>query len=260
MTITEQEICQLIISAEKRAGELILHAHHVMAEEKTDARNVVTEYDKKVQEMLIELLSAVLPDAHFFCEEMAHPDSLNAEHVFIIDPIDGTMNFVHGFGHSCISVGYMHNGKMAAGAVFNPYKNELFSAVNGQGAYLNGKKIRTASSSLAESVACVGTSPYNNGLTERTFDLIRKVFQNSLDIRREGAAALDLCSIASGRAGLYFELELSFWDYAAGMLIATEAGARCCTISGENLPLDGKKTSVLAGTPHAVQDFLELDQ
>ena len=234
----------------------MLHARHIMAEEKTDPRNVVTEYDRKVQQHMISALSAFLPQAHFFCEEMAHPDSLNVEHVFIIDPIDSTMNFVHGFGHSCISCAYVCSGLPTAGAVYNPYRDELFSAVKGEGAFLNGRRISAPDVPLRRSVTCFGSSPYNPHLTEKTFALLRKVYDESLDIRREGAAALDLCSVAAGRAGLFYELELSVWDYAAGALIAEEAGARCCTVSGEPLPYDGSKSSVVAGTAQSVHTFL----
>ena len=255
--MTNQQIHDLICAAECEAGELILHAHHIIAEQKTDIRNVVTEYDRRVQEYMIRALSAALPEAHFFCEEMSHPDSLGVEHVFIIDPIDGTMNFVHGFGHSCISTAYMHEGMIEVGVIFNPYRDELFSAIRGQGAFLNGRPIHAPDLPLKECVTCFGSSPYYEDLTEKTFYLIRRAFEESLDIRREGAAALDLCSVAAGRAGLFFELELSLWDYAAGALIAAEAGAVCCTVNGDPLPLDGQKSSVLAGTPLAVQKFLE---
>ncbi len=255
--MTVNEVADAVIAAERSAGELILHAHHIMAEEKTDPRNVVTAYDRKVQQSMIEALSALIPEAHFFCEEMSHPDSLNVEHVFIIDPIDGTMNFVHGFGHSCISCAYVRSGVPSAGVIYNPYRKELFSAVKGEGAFLNGRPISAPDLPLSQCVTCFGSSPYNDALMDRTFALLRKAHECSLDVRREGAAALDLCSVAAGRAGLFYELELSLWDYAAGAVIAQEAGARCCTATGEPLPYDGRKSSVLAGTPQSVNTFLE---
>ena len=116
-----QEMCSAIIAAEKQAAELVMHAHGVMAEKKTGRRDVVTEYDRKVQTLLMELLRKAAPQAHFFCEEMNEQDSLDAEQLFIIDPIDGTMNFVRGFNHSCISVAYAERGKLCASAVYNPY-------------------------------------------------------------------------------------------------------------------------------------------
>lgn len=257
--MTVQEVAKAIISAEREAGGLMLHARHIMAEEKTDPRNVVTEYDRKVQQHMINTLSALIPEAHFFCEEMAHPDSLNVEHVFIIDPIDGTMNFVHGFGHSCISCAYVRAGVPSAGVVYNPYRDEMFSAVKDEGAFLNGRRIQAPDLPLEQCVTCFGSSPYNDHLTDRTFALLRKAYTVSLDIRREGAAALDLCSVAAGRAGLFYELELSLWDYAAGAVIAEEAGAKCFTCEGEALPYDGRKSSVVAGTPQSVRTFLSWE-
>ena len=258
MDISAREICQAIITAEREAAQLMLHAHSVLAECKSSRRDVVTEYDRRVQDLLTERLSAAVPGAKFFCEENMLQDDLHAEHLFIIDPIDGTMNFVHGFHHSCISVAYASRGELKAGAVYNPYVDELFSAVKGGGAFLNGRPLRMADVPLSESVVCVGTSPYREELTERTFALMQQVFRASLDIRRQGTAALDLCSVAAGRAGLFFELSLSYWDYAAGSLLVEEAGGRCLTVDGAPLPFDESKSAILAGCPRAVEDFLAL--
>ena len=258
--LTAAKICEEIMAAEREAGECILHAHGILAENKTDHRNVVTEYDRKIQAMLMDRLSRAVPGARFFCEEDRQQDALDSEYVFIIDPIDGTMNFVRGFHHSCVSVGCLHRGELCAGAVFNPYMKEMFHAVRGAGAFLNGRPIRVDPAPLSESVVCVGTSPYSSTLTDLTFRTMEKVYRASLDIRREGSAALDLCSVAAGRAGLYFEEELSLWDYAAGVLLVREAGGHCCCVDGSELPLDGKKHSVLAGGKQAVTDFLALDK
>ena len=155
-------LCQAMMAAEREAAELILHAHGILAETKTDHRNVVTEYDRRVQELLMERLRAAVPDARFFCEESDQQDDLGAEHVFVIDPIDGTMNFVRGFQHSCISVALLSGGALWAGAIYNPYKKELFHAVRGVGAFLNGRPIQVDSAPLSETIVCVGPTPYRN--------------------------------------------------------------------------------------------------
>ena len=255
---TDNEILELICAAEKEAAALIMQAHHVISEHKSSGRDVVTEYDRRVQALLVERFSSAIADARFFCEENDKQDDLNAEHVFIIDPIDGTMNFVQQFNHSCISVAYMSHGVLRAAAVYNPYVDELFTAVLGQGAMLNGKAIHASDAPLSGSVVCCGTSPYNTQLAEKGFKLMKEVFLKSLDIRRQGSAALDLCSAASGRAGLYFELSTSLWDYAAGLLIVQEAGGLCLDCEGKPMPLDGSKSSVCAGSPEAVKEFLEI--
>ena len=253
-----RDILEKITAAQREASELMLHAHGILAEIKTGHRDVVTEFDKKVQELLIERLGAAVPGAAFFCEENSRRDSLTADSVFIIDPIDGTMNFVRGFHHSAISVAWMCRGELRAASVYNPYVQECFTALKGEGARLNGRPISASALPLSESVVCCGTAPYSPELAESTFELIKRAFIAGLDIRREGSAALDMCSAAAGRAGVYFEPSVSLWDIAAGMLIVSEAGGLCCRLDGSPLPLDGSKTSVLAGGEQAVKDFLAL--
>ena len=256
--MTDLEILELLCASEREAGTLMLEAHDILAERKTDRRDVVTEYDRRVQALLIERLSAALPEARFFCEENDRHDDLHAETVFIIDPIDGTMNFVRGFHHSCVSIACMHNGALRAAAIYNPYVDEIFTAVKNGGAFLNGRPIHASTEPLSQNLVCCGTAPYDQGLADRTFGLMKKAYLAGLDVRREGAAALDLCSVAAGRAGVYFELGLSLWDYAAGKLIVEEAGGVCCTMAGAPLPLDPSRPSVVAGGMQAVADFLRL--
>ena len=256
--MTDLEILDLLCASEREAGTLMLEAHDILAECKTDRRDVVTEYDRRVQALLIERLSAVLPEARFFCEENDRHDDLHAETVFIIDPIDGTMNFVRGFHHSCVSIACMRNGGLRAAAIYNPYVDELFTAVKDGGAFLNGRPIHASTELLSQNLVCCGTAPYDQGLADRTFALMKKAYLAGLDVRREGAAALDLCSVAAGRAGVYFELGLSLWDYAAGKLIVEEAGGVCCTLAGAPMPLDPSRPSVVAGGKQAVADFRRL--
>lgn len=251
-------ILDSMICAEREAAELMLHAHRILAEEKTDGRNVVTEYDRAVQALLMRRLREAVPEAAFFCEEDGAQSGIDAEHVFIIDPIDGTMNFVRRMNNSCISCAYMRGGEPAAAAVYNPYADEMFTAVKGGGAFLNGRAIHADSAPLKETVFCFGSSPYYAEYTDESFRLARIAFDNSLDLRRFAAAALDLCSVAAGRAGMYFELCLSLWDYAAGMLIVSEAGGICTAMDGAPLPLDGRRSGVLAGGPRAYEDFRRL--
>lgn len=253
-----RDILATIAAAQREAAELILQAHGVLAETKTGHRDVVTEYDRRVQELLTERLSAAVPGAVFFCEENEQQGDLKAEHVFVIDPIDGTMNFVRGFHHSAISVAYMQEGVIRAASVYNPYAGECFSALAGEGAWCNGRPLCAGELPLRESVVCCGTAPYSPQLADSTFDLIKKAFLASLDIRREGSAALDMCSAAAGRAGVYFEPTVSLWDIAAGLLLVQEAGGVCCRLDGSPVPLDGSKTSILAGGKQAVADFLKL--
>ncbi len=245
-------------AAEREAAVLVMHAHGILAECKSGHRDVVTEYDRRVQALLVERLGAVCPGARFFCEENDRHDDLHAETVFIIDPIDGTMNFVRGMNHSCISIACHRSGEPAAAAVYNPYMDEMFTAVRGGGAFLNGRSIHASDAPLSETIVCCGTAPYREDLTGETFRMLERAYRLSLDIRRQGSAELDLCSVAAGRAGAYCELSISLWDYAAGSLIVREAGGRCSRADGSPLPFDGSVTSVLAGGAQAWNDFLTL--
>ena len=256
--MTDKEILELICAAEREAAALILHARSVLTECKSGRRDVVTDYDRRVQALLIERLGAAVPGARFFCEENDRHDDLRAEAVFVIDPIDGTMNFVHGFHHSCISIAFLREGIPMAAAIYNPYVDEMFTALRGGGAFLNGRAIHVSEEALSESVVCVGTAPYSPELTDRTFRLMKAVYLAGLDIRREGSAALDLCSVAAGRCGAYYELALSLWDYAAGMLLVEEAGGECRTLDGSALPLDPSRPSVAAGGKRALRELLEI--
>ena len=123
---------------------------------------------------------------------------------------------------------------------------------------MNGRRIHADAAPLSETVFCFGSSPYRPDLADEAFRLARIAFDASLDLRRFASAELDLCMVAAGRAGLFFELSLSFWDYAAGSLIVTEAGGVCSTITGGPLPLDGSKSTLAAGGKQAYSDFMAL--
>ena len=258
MNISAETVLEYMIAAEHSAAEIVLSARGVKTENKTSSRDVVTQYDKRVQQLLVERLSEKVPGAAFFCEENFLQDSTSAEHVFIIDPIDGTMNFVRHMNHSCISAAYMHCGTVEAAAVYDPYANELFTAVKGKGAKLNGRPVCAEDAPLKETVFMLGSSPYRPDLADETFRLAKLAFEESLDMRRFASAELDLCALAAGRAGLFFELSLSLWDYAAGALLVSEAGGICTDINGDPLPYDGRKSSVLAGSRQAYGDFYKL--
>ena len=257
MNPDDVQVLSLMVKAEKEAAKLMLEAHNILTENKSSSRDVVTEYDKRIEEFLRGQMLASLPEAKFLGEETEKDDAMSPC-LFIIDPIDGTMNFVRGFHRSCISMAFARGGVVHAAAVYNPYLDEMFTAVKDGGAFLNGKKLQASDAALADSIVCIGTSPYDPDRTDRTFALARLAFDHSLDIRREGSAELDYCSVAAGRAGLYFECGLSIWDFAAGALIAAEAGAAVCTLDGTPMPYTGERSSAVAGSPAAIEEFFRL--
>ena len=236
-----------IIVAAKECGQVMLQAdrNNFGIKDKAGKANFVTAYDCKIQEMLQIKLAQILPEAEFLGEEEDCMINREAEYIFVVDPIDGTTNFIKDYHMSCVSVGLIRNGKRYLGVVHNPYLDETFSAISGEGAYMNGNAIHVSSDALENGVVLFGSSPYNTELAKASFELAYEYFQKCLDIRRSGSAALDLCSIASGRAELYFELILSPWDFAAGALIVEEAGGIVTTVEGGALPCL-EKSSVLA--------------
>ena len=236
-----------IIAAAKECGQVMLQADrsNIGIKDKAGKANFVTTYDCKIQEMLQAKLVQILPVAEFFGEEEDCQIDRNAEYIFVVDPIDGTTNFIKDYHMSCVSIGLIRNGKRYLGVVHTPYLDETFSAISGEGAYMNGNAIHVSSDDLENGVVLFGSSPYNTELAKASFELAYEYFQKCLDIRRSGSAALDLCSIASGRAELYFELILSPWDFAAGALIVEEAGGIVTTVEGDTL-LCLEKSSVLA--------------
>ena len=224
----------------RECGGIMLKAHRdpSMVTAKEGHANFVTTYDKAIQEKLKKGLTDILPDSLFVGEEeVIHPD-ISKGYVFIVDPIDGTTNFIRDYKQSCISVALLKDGSQQMGLVYNPYLDEMFTAVKGGGAYLNGTKIMVSNLVLGEGIVIFGTSPYYSELNRKSFDLAYHYFRRALDIRRSGSSALDLCSIAAGRAEVFFELRLSPWDYAAGSLIVTEAGGIVTTLEGSPLKFD----------------------
>jgi len=231
------------------------HEHKKMnIETKSSYKDLVTEFDKKIQNYSIKKLSQLYPEASFFSEEKENNIDLKRGLIFVIDPIDGTANFVKGFNYSVISIGCYIDGKGVCAAIFNPFSDELFWAVKGEGAYCNKERIFVREESLANSLVLVGTAPYYTELKEKTFSMIEKVFDKCIDIRRMGAAALDLCQVACGRAGMFFEATLSFWDYAAGAIIVKEAGGLVLDQNGEEIAYDGQRHSIIAGSRNVIEE------
>lgn len=243
-----KEILEKIEEKLRICGDIILNADRSLAiiDEKSGHANLVTTYDKMVQEKLMTFLSEILPEAKFVGEEGDEEKSDVSEgYVFIVDPIDGTTNFVKDYHMSCISVGLLKDGEPYIGAVFNPYLNEMFTAIRGEGAFLNGNLIHVSEQPLSNGVVLFGSAPYYEELHQKSFDTAFYYFKKAMDIRRSGSAALDLCHVACGRAELFFELRVCPWDFAAGALIVTEAGGKVSTFEGTPLIYDGK-CSILA--------------
>lgn len=249
---------QKIIETVKQAGKIILTAHDqedaVTAKE--GKKNFVTKYDVAVQDYLLDQLSKIVPQAEFVGEE-GDTDKDSKALRFMVDPIDGTTNFMQDYRCSCISVAICEGDEPILGIVYNPYTDELFSAEKGKGAYLNDKPIKVSDRPLSDGLALFGTSPYHPENTDKTFALLRKVFDYSRDIRRSGSAAYDICCIACGRCEVFFEKELQPWDYAAGTVILREAGGIAETYDGLS-PSLSHGSDVVFANPGAYEEFKNL--
>ncbi|MCQ2428620.1 MAG: inositol monophosphatase, partial [Clostridia bacterium] len=247
----------------RRAGEIILSAHDPESPDclhsKPGTQNFVTDYDIAVQKYIIDSLKEAFPSAGFIGEEKENDESLlNGELCFIIDPIDGTTNFIHNCRMSCISVGAVSEGKVVYGAVYNPYSGKLVHAAAGEGCYEDDRRVSVSDRPMEMSVAVYGTCPYyKDTLSEKTFSMAREVFCSCVDIHRTGSAAIDLCSVATGSCDLFFELILQPWDYAAGKLIVEEAGGIITAADGSPLTLD-RPSSVICGTPITYPRLLKI--
>lgn len=250
-----------IMDLAKEAGGILLHAQEIekTVEEKSGRANFVTAYDKKVQAFLFESLKEILPRAVLIGEEEETHAVLPKGLAFIVDPIDGTTNFMKGYCVSAISIGLLEDGEPLFGVVYNPYLGELFHAARGEGAFCNGKPIHVSPHRLGDGIVIFGTAPYNEELSKLSFRYAYEMFTRSLDVRRSGSSAIDVCNVACGRAELFFELLLSPWDYAASSLILTEAGGVITGPAGEKLIYDSKM-GVIAGNAQAHKIFVDLWQ
>lgn len=257
----QKELLKKIADVVRECGTIILHADRSKSsiDEKAGHANFVTEYDKRIQQTLQKSLLGILPEAVFVGEEEEVHASIAKGYAFIVDPIDGTTNFVRDLRQSAISVALAKDGAVEYGVVYDPYRDEVFSARRGGGAFLNGRPIHVSGRPLAEGVFGMGTAIYRREYLEPTMRLTEQLFRRSCDFRRMGSAALDLCNVACGRTELFFEYSLCPWDYAAGSLLVTEAGGTACTLGGAPLPIT-ERCSVWASNRvnHSILQELEV--
>lgn len=219
--------------------------------------NFVTDRDVAVQEAMREGLLKLYPDYGFFSEEQENSNDFSAP-TWLLDPIDGTANFIAHTRQSAISLALWKEGEVVFGAVYNPFTDEMFTAEKGKGAFLNGNPIHTDTSiSLTEALIELGTMPYYKERSREVGNLATAILLKASDLRRCGSAALACCYVAEGRLGAMIEGVLQPWDFAAGILIAREAGAVTCDWAGK--PLDPRKaSSVLISAPQIQKDVFKL--
>ncbi|MCF7763921.1 MAG: inositol monophosphatase [Verrucomicrobia bacterium] len=250
---------QIASDAARAAGDRLLSLRGRAAiSQKESSHNLVTQADFEAEEIITQWISQRCEAHTFLCEEGGATGTLQDPHLWVIDPLDATNNYAHGIPHFCISIAYAENGVVRVGVVYDPVRQELFSAVRGGGAFLNGQPIRpTCSNSLEQCIVGTGFFYDRGEMMQHTLDSIGRLFSRNIrGIRRMGSAAIDLCWVACGRFDAFFEYRLAPWDYAAGALIIAEAGGRCADRDGG--PLDLSSESVIAANGPVFGAFLDV--
>lgn len=219
----------------------------------------VTKADTSVQKFIRDSLEKAFPDCAFMGEESPDHRVDPERPTFILDPIDGTTNFIHGFCLSATSLALALGGETLLAVIYNPFTDELFSAEKGKGAFLNGNPIHVSDApDLAHSLVGVGTMPYRKETGSKYFGLYRELYLRGVDIRRIGSAALDACYVAAGRSDCYIENGLGTWDIAASRLIVAEAGGVMTDWKGNPTTLDKAVNAVAASNGKVHAELLAL--
>lgn len=233
----------VMVKAARQAGNVILR--HIG---RLDSLNVVekarqdyaSEVDSLAEAEIIKELKRAFPDHAFLGEESGQVGK--SRHTFVIDPLDGTSNYLHGFPHWCVSIALVELGEVQHGVIFDPLRNELFTASRGSGAVLNDRRIRVAErKDLNGAMLATGFSPRERDRAPAQLECLRELLRSAEDVRRTGSAALDLAYVACGRSDAFFEAGLKPWDIAAGVLLVREAGGRVCDFKGSQTgPMDAR--------------------
>jgi myo-inositol-1(or 4)-monophosphatase len=207
--------------------------------------DLVSQADIESEETIVGLIRDAFPDHEILAEE-GQRGAVDAEHLWVVDPLDGTTNFLHQIPHYAVSIAYYRRGQAICGVVYNPSRNDWYEAVRGQGARFQGEPIHVAKCPrLDEALVGIGFYYDRGTMMQATLNATRDLFEQQIHgIRRFGTASLDLAQVATGAIGAYFEYELSPWDFAAGRLLVEEAGGLVTDCRGDALQL--KKSSILA--------------
>ena len=250
--MSSPELKNTLLRALHAGGEILQYYFEGTFEVKSKdtLNNLVTEVDQKSEEAIIQVIQDIYPD-HFILSEEVGELSTASAYKWIIDPIDGTVNFAHGIPICCISIGLEFEGRMLMGGVYNPFMRELYFAEKGQGAFLNNKALRVSQNNQLE-IACLVTGfPYRWAKIETDpIPVFERFVRLGLPVRRLGSAALDLCWVAAGRFDGFWEYNLNPWDIAAGYLIVEEAGGRISNFKGEPYSVYDKETLATNGFIH----------
>ena len=249
------------VKAARRAGSIINQASQnldLLNVSKKSHSDYVSEVDGAAEHAIIKVLLAAYPDHAILAEESGHQgDEKNSEYQWIIDPLDGTTNFLHGFPKYSVSIAVKHKGVLSHAVVYDPTNNELFTASRGGGAFLNDRRIRVSKRTRLED-CLIGTGIPFRDLThlDAYIAMFKDIIPRTAGIRRPGSAALDLAYVATGRYDGFWEIGLAPWDMAAGCLLITEAGGLVGDLEGNETQLESGQ--ILAGNPKIFGQLLQV--
>lgn len=239
------ELKAVLMEAIRESGKIIQHYFNgtFLINNKEGINNLVTEVDKLSETKIIEVIKQYYPSHSIISEEVGELLQ-ESEYQWIIDPIDGTVNFAHGIPICCVSIGLIHKHELVLGAVYNPMMNELFFAEKGKGAFLNDRPISVSKKTDFRTACLVTGFPYKwpEAAGEHPIKVFERVVMSGLPVRRLGSAAIDLCWVACGRFDGFWEYNLSSWDVAAGYLIVEEAGGKVTNFAGDKYSVFDKET------------------
>jgi myo-inositol-1(or 4)-monophosphatase len=254
----------IAVKAAREAAEIIQYGARNLDRLKVENKgpgDYVTEIDRNAEAAIVDTLLAAFPNHGIIGEEGSGTTrgNPNSEHVWIIDPLDGTTNFLHGVPQYCVSIGLRSNGILTQGVIYDPSRNDLFTATRGGGAFMNNRRIRV-SKQLKLRDCLIGTGfPFRDGAAFDEYIVqIRNLMPKCAGLRRPGAAALDLAYVAAGYFDGFWEMKLNQWDMAAGALLIQEAGGLVTGIDGEDTYMDSG--SIVAGTPKIFPELLKTLQ
>lgn len=247
-----EELKEVMLKAAMEAGKIIHHYFNGVFEirNKDGINNLVTEVDLHAEKKIMEIIKGKYPEHSIISEEEGEMMQLS-DYKWLIDPIDGTVNFAHSIPICCVSIGLLYKTDLILGVVFNPMMNELFFAEKGKGATLNGKPISVSLKQDFKKACLVTGFPYAwPDSYEHPIKVFERFILQGLPIRRLGSAAIDLCWVACGRFDGFWEYNLSSWDVAAGYLIVQEAGGKITNFEGERYNVFEKQTLATNGLIH----------
>lgn len=254
-----EPIIHIAIEAARAAGNIIVRAldrlDTLKIAEKTP-NDFVTDIDQRAEQEIVTLIKKAYPNHAILCEESGQLEG-EQDHLWVIDPLDGTRNFIHGFPHFAVSIAFVAKNKIEHGVIYDPVRQELFTGSRGKGSFLNDRRMRVSQrKQLKECLLATGfayrhTHP-NSRLPNHMLDAI---LPQTGDIRRAGSATLDLAYVASGRLDGFWELGLKLWDIAAGILLVKEAGGMVCDPNGGEDYL--KSGNVVAASPVILRQLLK---